>query len=133
MTTPETGALLRVLAFAHDLGDDTATINDLTTQQLSALIDRLQAVQARRGHEPAPDQIDPSFVVCRRGLAYVAAGPLAPHEDPVTVLRTKGNHHHQAWALLDMRWHPDDSRRKFTRNHAGQISAVVADATTAIW
>jgi hypothetical protein len=50
-------------ALAHDLGYDAATVkeraeqhfgvasfNDLTTQQLSELIDRLLALQARREH-----------------------------------------------------------------------------------
>lgn len=60
-------------ALAHDLGYDAemvkerakqhfglASFNDLTTQQLGELIDRLQAVQAHRGHESAPERVDPS-------------------------------------------------------------------------
>jgi hypothetical protein len=55
-------------ALAHDLGYDAPTVkqrakqhfglasfNDITTQQRSELIDRLLAVQARRGQEAATD------------------------------------------------------------------------------
>lgn len=58
-------------ALAHDLGYEAeavkerakqhfglASFNDLTTQQLSELIDRVQAVHARRGRASASDCAD---------------------------------------------------------------------------
>lgn len=60
-------------ALAHDLGYDAATVkqrakqhfnlasfNDLSTDQLSELIDRLLALQARREQASAPDRAEHS-------------------------------------------------------------------------
>lgn len=64
--------------------------NDLTTHQLSALIDGLLAVQARRDHASAPDHADPSrgstrcpvvelmaVIATKRGLGHgMGAAPI---------------------------------------------------------
>ena len=54
------------------------------------------------------------LVVVRSGHVNIAAGPLAPEDDPRRVLETHGNQAHNPGALLDIHHHPDAYRREYT-------------------
>jgi len=65
------------------------------------------------------------LVVVRDGMVNVAAGPLAPGDDPRRVLETRGNQNHNPHALLHMRRVPGAYLREYTRNQRGQAIPVV--------
>jgi hypothetical protein len=64
------------------------------------------------------------LVVARDGDAFVAAGPLADHEDSRRVLERHSNQHHNTWALLDMRRRPAVYRREYTTDRRGRAVPV---------
>ena len=69
------------------------------------------------------------LVVVRGGAATVAAGPLAPRDDPRRVLETHANQNHNAWALLDMRKAPQDYVREYTTGPDGRAVAAPSHST----